>query len=193
MAQQTEGPSRGIAYWQVFTSSEMFTPENKQYDGREIGEIAATEGKEPWDVVCRHRRRRRPQHDLHAARSAARTTRPGSVASRCGATSARSSARPTPARTSTSSPRSTTRRRCSAKRCASAGCSRSRRRSPAHRRAGPAVRADGTGPPGRGLARRHRRDRRVVVSGRRRSSPATTSRVARCASTARPTASTTCS
>ena len=27
-------------------------PRIKQYDGREVGEIAATEGKEPWDVVC---------------------------------------------------------------------------------------------------------------------------------------------
>ena len=52
MAQQTEGPSRGIAYWQVFTVSEVFTLELEKYVGREIGEIAATEGKEPWDVVC---------------------------------------------------------------------------------------------------------------------------------------------
>ncbi len=52
MAQQTEGPSRGIAYWQIFTVAEVFTPELEKYVGREIGEIAATEGKEPWDVVC---------------------------------------------------------------------------------------------------------------------------------------------
>ncbi len=52
MAQQTEGPSRGIAYWAVFSVVEMFTPEIEKYVGRDVGEIAATEGKEPLDVVC---------------------------------------------------------------------------------------------------------------------------------------------
>ncbi len=52
MAQQTDGPARGIAYWQVFTVAEVFTPSLEQYVGRTVGEIAATEGKEPWDVVC---------------------------------------------------------------------------------------------------------------------------------------------
>ena len=52
MAQQTDGPARGIAYWQVFTVAEVFTPSLDRYVGRTVGEIAATEGKEPWDVVC---------------------------------------------------------------------------------------------------------------------------------------------
>ncbi len=52
MAQQTDGPARGIAYWQVFTVAEVFTPSLERYVGRTVGEIAATEGKEPWDVVC---------------------------------------------------------------------------------------------------------------------------------------------
>ena len=36
----------------MFTVAEVFTPELEKYVGRDVGEIAATEGKEPWDVVC---------------------------------------------------------------------------------------------------------------------------------------------
>jgi hypothetical protein len=127
MAQQTEGPARGIAYWQVFSVAEVFTPSLEKYVGRDVGEIAATEGKEPWDVVC----------DITVADQLRTIFTPPDrgaddeswkAESTCGAIPGRSSVRPTPARTSTSSPHSTTRRRCWPRRCASAACSRRRRR-----------------------------------------------------------------
>ena len=68
MAQQTDGPARGIAYWQVFTVAEVFTPSTRAVrrpDGRrDRGD------RRQGAVGCRvrHHGRRRAPHDLHPAR-----------------------------------------------------------------------------------------------------------------------------
>jgi N-acyl-D-aspartate/D-glutamate deacylase len=49
---QGPGPMRGVAKWGVLTVGEVFAPENEQYKGRTIAEIAESEGRETFDVLC---------------------------------------------------------------------------------------------------------------------------------------------
>jgi len=54
LAELAQGPSplRGIAKWHYLTVGDVFSDENQQYLGRTIGEIAESEGRETFDVVC---------------------------------------------------------------------------------------------------------------------------------------------
>ena len=49
---QGPSPLRGIAKWHYLTVGEIFSPENAAYEGRSIGEIAESEGRDTFDVVC---------------------------------------------------------------------------------------------------------------------------------------------
>jgi N-acyl-D-aspartate/D-glutamate deacylase len=49
---QTPGPMQGLANWSNKAIVETFAPANQQYLGRTIGDIAAAEGREPFDVLC---------------------------------------------------------------------------------------------------------------------------------------------
>ncbi len=55
LAQSAEGTSgliRSIALWQIHEIIETFTPETKRFEGRTVGDIAAEQGKEPFDALC---------------------------------------------------------------------------------------------------------------------------------------------
>ena len=54
LAELAQGPSplRGIAQWAVLTVGETFSADNEAYKGRTIGEIAAEQGREAFDVLC---------------------------------------------------------------------------------------------------------------------------------------------
>ena len=54
LGEMAQGPSpmRGIAKWERYTIGEVFSAENADYAGRSIGEIAAAEGRETFDVLC---------------------------------------------------------------------------------------------------------------------------------------------
>jgi N-acyl-D-aspartate/D-glutamate deacylase len=45
------GPLRGLADWANLTVHSAFKPENKHYEGRRIGDIAAEQGKTPFDAM----------------------------------------------------------------------------------------------------------------------------------------------
>ena len=49
---QQPGPLRGLADWQSKVIYDTTNPENEQYQGRAVSEIAETEGKTPWDALC---------------------------------------------------------------------------------------------------------------------------------------------
>ena len=101
----------GIANWAIYVINETFAPENKQYEGRTVADIAEEQDKEPLDalldivvaddLMTGFGFPRGPERDEDWQ------ARVQGVARR----RAPSSARRTPARTSTSSRRSTTRRR----------------------------------------------------------------------------------
>ena len=55
----------------------MFADANREYEGRTIGEIAETEGRDTFDVHVRHRPGRRPAHRSVPAASSATTRRRG--------------------------------------------------------------------------------------------------------------------
>jgi N-acyl-D-aspartate/D-glutamate deacylase len=40
-----------LANWQMLLIDETFAPENKQYEGRSVGEVAAQRGQEPFDAL----------------------------------------------------------------------------------------------------------------------------------------------
>ncbi len=46
------GVFRGISTWKNMTIAETFSPENEGMAGRNVGEIAAERGQDPFDVVC---------------------------------------------------------------------------------------------------------------------------------------------
>ena len=133
-------------------------PRTRPAPGRTVGDIAAERGHGPVRRAARHRASPTSCAPSCCPPAAGEpTTRRGSCASRCGATRARSSARPTPARTSTCSAtfNYTTvdaREAVARARPAAAGGGR----APAHRRAGPALRPARARPARRGLARRPR-------------------------------------
>lgn len=43
---------RGVANWATRRIFSTLSPENRQYDGRMVGEIAAEQGRDPFDVLC---------------------------------------------------------------------------------------------------------------------------------------------
>ena len=51
-ADGTVGLIRNVARWQIHEIIETFTPETKRYEGRTVGDIAAEQGKEPFDALC---------------------------------------------------------------------------------------------------------------------------------------------
>ena len=121
------GPWSALADWTTKRIFDVVQPENRQYVGRTIGEIATEQGRDPFDVLCDIVALRRPAHQLRARRPHLHRRRVEARASTCGATAGPSSAPPTPAPTSTCSPPSTTRRCCWARPSATRGCCRSRR------------------------------------------------------------------
>jgi N-acyl-D-aspartate/D-glutamate deacylase len=51
-AQGTQGMIRAIAHWQRLVFLETFAPENTQYIGRNVGEVAAERNQTPFDALC---------------------------------------------------------------------------------------------------------------------------------------------
>jgi N-acyl-D-aspartate/D-glutamate deacylase len=47
-----EQPPRAIADWAAMTITECFTEETKRYENRLVADIAAEEGKDPFDALC---------------------------------------------------------------------------------------------------------------------------------------------
>jgi len=52
LAQDTPGTMRGIANWTNYYVLETFAPENKRFEGRLLGDIAAELGTSTWDALC---------------------------------------------------------------------------------------------------------------------------------------------
>ena len=52
LAQAENNPIRGLATWSNKTIYDVVADENKQYVGRTVGEIAAEQGRDAWDVLC---------------------------------------------------------------------------------------------------------------------------------------------
>ncbi len=52
LAQQENNPIRGLANWSNKFIYDVVADENRQYVGRTIGEIAAEQGRDEWDVLC---------------------------------------------------------------------------------------------------------------------------------------------
>ncbi|WP_419919698.1 N-acyl-D-amino-acid deacylase family protein [Candidatus Poriferisocius sp.] len=46
------GPLQGLADWSTKVIFDTFAPENQQYRGQTVGQIAEAEGKKPFDVLC---------------------------------------------------------------------------------------------------------------------------------------------
>jgi N-acyl-D-aspartate/D-glutamate deacylase len=51
-AQSPDNPLRMVANWDNKIIFDVVAPENQQYRGRTVGEIAADEGRDAWDVLC---------------------------------------------------------------------------------------------------------------------------------------------
>jgi len=51
-AQSPDNPLRMLADWRSKIVYDVVAPENEQYRGKTVGEIAEAEGREPWDVLC---------------------------------------------------------------------------------------------------------------------------------------------
>jgi N-acyl-D-aspartate/D-glutamate deacylase len=52
LAQAPTNPFRMLANWSTKLVFDVVAPENEQYRGRLIGEIAQEQGRESWDVLC---------------------------------------------------------------------------------------------------------------------------------------------
>jgi N-acyl-D-aspartate/D-glutamate deacylase len=52
LAQQPNNPVLGLAKWSRKIIFDVVAEGNRQYVGRTVGEIAAEEGRDPWDVLC---------------------------------------------------------------------------------------------------------------------------------------------
>ena len=130
MAQRPDNPLRTVAELVEPRSSSTSSPPRTSSTAAGWSATSPREqGRDPWDVLCDIAIADELNTSFGIAPRSRHPTRTGRRASRCGATAAPSSARRTPAPTSTCSPRSTTPPSCSARPCASAGCSPSRRRS----------------------------------------------------------------
>jgi N-acyl-D-aspartate/D-glutamate deacylase len=51
-AQRPDNRLLQIACWDAYTVADVTSPENEQYLGRTIGEIASAEGRDPWETMC---------------------------------------------------------------------------------------------------------------------------------------------
>ena len=85
-AQAPDNPMRGLADWSTMVIFDVVADENAAYVGRTVGEIAADQGRDPWDALRRHRPGRRPPHQLRDRPPPPRPTTTGRRASSCGAT-----------------------------------------------------------------------------------------------------------
>ncbi len=53
LAQAPDNPMRGLANWSTKHIFDVVAEENRKYIGHTVGEIAAAEGEDPWDTLCR--------------------------------------------------------------------------------------------------------------------------------------------
>ena len=51
-AQSRDNPMLAVANWANKVIFDVVAPENEQYRGRVIGDIAKEQGRDPWDVLC---------------------------------------------------------------------------------------------------------------------------------------------
>jgi N-acyl-D-aspartate/D-glutamate deacylase len=51
-AQRPDNKMLSLANWSEFTISDVVAPENEQYLGRKVGEIAEAEGRDAWEMLC---------------------------------------------------------------------------------------------------------------------------------------------
>jgi N-acyl-D-aspartate/D-glutamate deacylase len=51
-AQRPDNAIRALADWSAMMIYDVVADENRAYAGRAVGDIAAEEGREPWDVLC---------------------------------------------------------------------------------------------------------------------------------------------
>lgn len=51
-AQSPDNPMLAVANWANKVIFDVVAPENEQYRGRLVGDIAAEQGRDPWDVLC---------------------------------------------------------------------------------------------------------------------------------------------
>jgi len=51
-AQQLDNPMRTLANWDNKIIFDVIAPENEQFRGRMVGEIAKDQGRDAWDVLC---------------------------------------------------------------------------------------------------------------------------------------------
>ncbi len=51
-AQSPDNPMRGLANWSTRRIFSALSPETRDYQGRLVGEIAAEQGRDPFDVLC---------------------------------------------------------------------------------------------------------------------------------------------
>jgi N-acyl-D-aspartate/D-glutamate deacylase len=51
LSQRDDNGLKGLAQWGGMVIHDVVAPENEQYRGRVVGEIAADEGRAPWDVL----------------------------------------------------------------------------------------------------------------------------------------------
>jgi N-acyl-D-aspartate/D-glutamate deacylase len=52
LAQSDTNPMRNLANWRKLKIYDVLAPENEQYRGRVLGDIADAEGRDAWDVLC---------------------------------------------------------------------------------------------------------------------------------------------
>jgi N-acyl-D-aspartate/D-glutamate deacylase len=52
LAQRPDNPMRGLADWSSKVVFDVVADENRPYVGRTVGEIAAEQGRDPWDTLC---------------------------------------------------------------------------------------------------------------------------------------------
>jgi N-acyl-D-aspartate/D-glutamate deacylase len=101
-----DGTMHDSARWADMVVQETFAPQNKVHEGRRIGDIAAEQSRDPFDVLCDMVIADDLRTGVCRTRRAA-TARRGSCVSRPGAIRVCCSVHRMPVRTSTSSPRST--------------------------------------------------------------------------------------
>jgi len=51
-ARRPDNPLRGLADWSAMIIHDVVADENRAYAGRTVGDIAAGQAREPWDVLC---------------------------------------------------------------------------------------------------------------------------------------------
>ncbi len=51
LAQGDDNPLKGLAHWESMVIYDVVAPENEQFRGRQVGEIAEDQGRDSWDVL----------------------------------------------------------------------------------------------------------------------------------------------